>query len=57
MAFVEEVFENKGGWYGAHTGKLYKKSETEEKGGERWTKPGAVPCAPNFTVLEDYEEE
>ncbi len=53
MAFVEEVFENKGGWYGAHTGHLYEKSETEEKGGERWTKPGAVPCAPNFTVLEE----
>ncbi len=56
MAYVEEVFENKGKWYGGHTGHEYKKSDTEELGGERWTKPGTVPCAPNFTVLETEAE-
>jgi hypothetical protein len=39
MAFVEEVFENMGKWYGGHTGHEYEKSETEEKGACRWSKP------------------
>lgn len=58
MAFVEEVFPNKGGLYGAHTGKLYDKKYTEEIGGQRWS----LPChyRPGDIVLEiedlEYEE-
>lgn len=58
MAFVEEVFKNKGGLFGGHTGKKYEKSETEDKGAAGvWSKPSH--CAPNFTVkeVEDYEEK
>ena len=39
LLMVEEVFPNKGKLYGGHTGKEYKKSETEEINGIRWSKP------------------
>ena len=55
MAFVEEVFENKGGLYGAHTGKKYEKSETELVGGERWSKPSH--CQPGEIVYEAEEDK
>ncbi len=58
MAFVEEVFPNKGGLFGGHTGKKYEKDEVEDKGAAgKWSKPSH--CAPNITVLEvgEYEEK
>lgn len=58
MAFVEEVFKNKGKLYGGHTGKEYKKEDTEDIGGILWSRP--CHYAPNSIVLEiedeDYEE-
>lgn len=47
MAFVEEVFKNKGGWFGGHTGTKYEDSEVENIGGISWSKgshqaPGEV---------------
>lgn len=50
MAWVEEVYENDGKWFGAHTGHEYPKSETEEKGAGRWSKP--CYAAPGELVLE-----
>ena len=55
MAFTEEVFENMGKRYGAHTGKEYSKGETEEKGVGRWSKPSH--CAPGELVLEVGEKD
>jgi len=55
MAFVEEVFKNKGGLFGGHTGKKYEKDEVEDRGaGGKWSKP--THNAPNFTVLEVEED-
>ena len=39
MALFEEVFQNGDKWYGASSGREYSKSETEEKGCCRWSKP------------------
>jgi hypothetical protein len=39
MAFTEEVFKNKGGLFGGHTGMKYNKSDTEDIGGILWSKP------------------
>jgi len=50
MAFVEEVFKNGDKWFGGHTGHEYKKSDTEEKGCCRWSKPSYQ--APGEVVLE-----
>lgn len=53
MAFTEEVFQNKSGWYGAHTGHHYDKSCVEEIGGCYWSKP--YHYAPNAVNLEVAE--
>lgn len=50
MAYVEEVFKNKGKWYGGNTGHLYEESETEVKGCCRWSKP--FQHAPDAVILE-----
>lgn len=50
MAFVEEVFKNKGKWYGGHTGREYSSSQVEEKGVGTWSKP--TYGAPGEIVLE-----
>lgn len=55
MAFVEEVYQNNGKWFGAHTGKEYSKGETEEKGVGRWSKPSH--CAPGEVILEVEEKD
>lgn len=54
MAFVEEVYKNKGKWYGAHTGHEYSQGETEEKGCCRWSKP--FQHAPDSVILEIEED-
>lgn len=58
MAFVEEVYKNNGKLYGGHTGKEYKKSDTESIGGIQWSRP--CHYQPGEIVLEiedeDYEE-
>jgi hypothetical protein len=56
MAFVEEVFKNKGGLFGAQTGRKYESSETEEKGGSKWSKPDATPSAPGELIKEVCED-
>ena len=58
MAFVEEVFENKGGLYGAHTGKKYDKGDTESIGGILWSRPCHYqPGEINLEISDlDYEE-
>ena len=50
MAWTEEIYENNGKLFGAHTGKQYEKSETEEKGAGRWAKP--CYAAPGEITLE-----
>jgi len=56
MAFVEEVFKNKGKWYGGHTGKEYSKSEVENIGGIDWSRGSHQ--APGEVVLNmDYDEK
>ena len=55
MAFVEEVFKNGDKWYGGHTGHEYKKSDTEEKGCCRWSKPSYH--APDSVTLEIEEAD
>ena len=49
---MEEVFKNKGGLFGGLTGKKYEKSETEEVGGSRWSKPDCK----NVTFVAEVEE-
>lgn len=57
MAFVEEVFENKGGLYGAHTGHKYEKVCVEDIGGQLWSKPyHYVPGEVNLE-LEELDKE
>lgn len=53
MAFTEEVFENKGKLYGAHTGHHYEKKCVEEINGQLWSKP--YHFAPNTVNLEMAE--
>ena len=55
MALTEEVFPNKGGLFGAHTGRKYEKSETEKVNGELWSKP--MGHAPGELVREVEEED
>lgn len=50
MSWTEEVYKNKGKWYGAHTGHEYQKSEVEEKGLGTWAKP--CYSAPGEVTLE-----
>jgi len=53
MVHTEEVYPNKGKLYGAHTGKEYKKSETEDINGIRWSKPDGY--APDQVVKVEDE--
>lgn len=56
MAFVEEVFKNKGGFFGGHTGKPYSKSEVEDIGGIMWSKGSHQ--APGEVVLKmEYDKD
>jgi hypothetical protein len=50
VSFVEEVFKNKGGLFGGHTGRKYAAGDVEKKGGEMWSKPSFA--APGEIVLE-----
>lgn len=50
MAWTEEVFKNRGKWYGSSTGRAYTQGEVEVKGVGTWSKPSFN--APDFTVLE-----
>ena len=50
MPFIEEIFKNKGGKFGAHTGKQYEASEIETIGGIEWSKP--THYAPNTVNVE-----
>jgi hypothetical protein len=53
MALIEEVFENNGKLFTAHSGREVKRSECEEKGGVLWTKPS---CLPLDAVTREYED-
>lgn len=55
MAFVEEVFKNKGGWFGGHTGHKYEKSDIEEIGGIYWSK-GCYQPVDKVVLNMDYDE-
>lgn len=56
MAFVEEVFKNKGGWFGGHTGKAYDKDCVENIGGIYWSKGSHQ--APGEVVLNlEYDSD
>jgi hypothetical protein len=55
VAFTEELYKNKGKYYGAHTGKAYDASDVEEIGGQAWSKPCYV--APNSISLKlEYDK-
>jgi hypothetical protein len=56
MSFVEEVFKNKGKWYGGHTGTPYEKSEVEDIGGIYWSKGSHQ--APGEVILKmEYDKD
>lgn len=56
MAYVEEVFENKGGWFGGSTGRHYEKSEVEQIGRCWWSKGSNQ--APGEVVLNmEYDKD
>jgi hypothetical protein len=57
MAFTEPVYPNKGGLFGAQTGRKYEASEVEKKGGDQWSKPSATPSPIGAIVMEveDWE--
>jgi hypothetical protein len=50
LAWFEEIYPNKGGLYGAKTGKKYDKSDTEDIGGVVYSKP--CHYLPGDIVLE-----
>lgn len=55
MSWFEEVYKNKGGFFGAHSGKKYEKSDIETIGGIQYSKPCYV--APNVINLElEYDK-
>ena len=56
MAFVEEVFKNKGKWYGGHTGHEYPASDVEDIGGTYWNK--GCYQAPGEVILNmEYDKD
>lgn len=56
MAFVEEVYKNKGGWFGGQTGKKYDSDCIEDIGGIKWSK-GSYQ-APGEVVLNlEYDKD
>lgn len=55
MALIEEVFENNGKLFTAHSGREVKRSECEEKGGQLWTKPSCLSIDSVVREIEDAE--
>lgn len=56
MAFVEEVFKNKGKWFGGHTGAEYAASEVEEIGGIWWNK-GSHQATDNVSLKMEHDTD
>lgn len=56
MAFVEEVFKNKGGLFGAHTGRKYEKDEVEDIGGIQWSK-GSYQAPGEVVLVMDFDKQ
>jgi hypothetical protein len=56
MAFVEEVFKNKGGWFGGNTGRKYESSEVECIGGIDWSK-GSIQAPGEVVLNMNYDKD